>query len=158
MKKLMFLTMMFGLMIAFSINVSAQNKGNGRVLTVNDDNTPKTTEFAVKSGNEIVASIATGNGNYGIPKGGTYSRIEVRQPNKIMYIYYAADSGTTQDQINNNRAGRSTPVTGVCTNSKPWKANDKVTIQTQPAKGGGTDVTFTVEGKGCFFICCKISL
>ncbi len=155
MKKLMFLTMMFGLMIAFTVGVSAQNKGNGRVLTVNDDNTPKTTEFAVKSGNEIVASITASNGNYGIPKGATYSRIEIRQPNKIMYIYYAADTPQVQDQINNNRAGRTTKVTGVCTNSKPWKANDKVSIQTQPAQGGGTDVTFTVDGKGCFSFIAK---
>ena len=155
MKKFMFLTMIFGLMIAVTGSVSAQNKGNGRVLTVNDDNTPKTTEFAVKNGDAIVASISASNGNYGIPKGATVSRIEVRQPNKIIYIYYAADTPELQDIINNKRAGRTTKVSGVCTNSKPLKANDKLTIQSQPAQGGGTMVTFTFDGKGCFSFIAK---
>ncbi|HEX9005059.1 MAG TPA: hypothetical protein VGB07_34430 [Blastocatellia bacterium] len=154
MKKTMFLTMMFGLMIALTGSASAQNKGNGRVLTVNDDNVPKSTEFSVKNGNEIVASIATSNGNYGIPKGATFSRIEVRQPNKIIYLYYAADTPELQDIINNKRSGRTTKVNGVCTNSKPLKANDKFTIQSQPAKGGGTDVTFTFGG-ACFSFIAK---
>ncbi len=155
MKKSVLLTMMFGLMIALTGSVSAQNKGNGRVLTVNDDNVPKSIEFSVKNGDEIVASIATSNGNYGIPKGATYSRIEVRQPNKIIYLYYAADTPELQDIINNKRSGRTTKVSGVCTNSKPLKANDKFTIQSQPAKGGGTDVTFTFDGKGCFSFIAK---
>lgn len=147
--------MMFGLMIALTGGASAQNKGNGRVLTVNDDNVPKTTEFSARIGDEVVAKIATSNGGRGIPKGATYSQIEVRQPYKIMYIYYAADTPEVQDQINNKRNGRTTKVTGVCTNLKPWKAEDKVTIQTQPAKGGGTDVTFTVQGKGCISFIAK---
>ncbi len=155
MKKFMFLTMIFGLMIAVTGSVSAQNKGNGRVLAVNDDNVPKTTEFSARSGDQVVASIVTSNGERGMPKGSQYSRIEVRQPRKIMYIYYAADTPAVQDQINNKRAGRSTKVTGVCTNLKPWKAEDKVTIQTQPAQGGGTDVTFTVQGKGCLSFVAK---
>ncbi|MEP7336543.1 MAG: hypothetical protein ABI977_02165 [Acidobacteriota bacterium] len=155
MKKTMFLTMMFGLMIALTGSVSAQNKGNGRVLTVNDDNIPKSTEFSIKSGDAIVSSIVPGNGSYGLPKGNSYSRIEVRQPNKIIYIYYAADTPELQDIINNKRAGRTTKVSGVCTNSKPLKANDKLTIQSQPAQGGGTMVTFTFEGKGCFSFIAK---
>ena len=155
MKKSMFLTMMmFCLMVALTSVASAQNKGNGRVLTVNDDNPSKSTEFSVKNGDEIVASIATSNGNYGIPKGATYSRIEVRQPNKIVYIYYAADTPELQDIINNKRAGRTTKVKGVCTNSRPIKANDKATIQSQPAQGGGTDVTFTFGG-ACFSFVAK---
>lgn len=156
MKKSMFLTlMMFCLMIALTGLASAQNKGNGRVLTVNDDNVSKSTEFSIKNGDEIVASIATSNGNYGIPKGATFSRIEVRQPNKIIYLYYAADTPELQDIINNKRAGRTTKVSGVCTNSKPLKANDKLTIQSQPAQGGGTMVTFTFDGKGCFSFIAK---
>lgn len=149
MKKSMFVMMM---MIALTGIVSAQNKGNGRVLTVNDDNVPKTTEFSVKNGDQIVTKIATAqHGNYGIPKGATYSQVEVRQPNKITYLYYAADTPALQDAINN----KTLKVRGVCTNSKPIKANDKFTIQSQPAQGGGTDVTFTFEGKGCFSFVAK---
>ena len=155
MKKLMFLTMMFGLMIALTGSVSAQNKGNGYVLTINDNNTPKSTVFSIKSGDQIVASIMTSDGSYGLSKGMSYSRIEVRQTNKIAYFYYAADKPELQDIINNRRQGRTTKVTGVCTNSKPIKANDKFTIQSQPAQGGGTDVTFTFNGGGCFSFIAK---
>ena len=155
MKKLMFLTMMFGLMIALTGSVSAQNKGNGYVLTINDNNTPKSTVFSIKSGDVIVASIMTGDGNYGLQKGVKFSRIEVRQPNKIAYFYYASDSPDLQYAINNREKGRTTKVTGVCTNSKPFKANDKFTIQSQPAQGGGTDVTFTFNGGGCFSFIAK---
>lgn len=86
MKKFVFLMMLFGLMIVLTGDVSAQNKGNGKVMTVNDDNTPKTTEFSPKSGDQIVTKIQSSNGNYGIPKGATYTQLEVRQPNKIMYF------------------------------------------------------------------------
>ena len=152
MKKLMFLTMMFGLMIALTGSVSAQNKGNGYILTINDAN--KSTEFSIKGGDELVAKIIRPGGKYGTPAAG-YSGFEVRQPNKIVYFYYAADKPELQDAINNRQQGRTTKVTGVCTNSKPIKANDKFTIQSQPAQGGGTDVTITFNGGGCFSFIAK---
>lgn len=151
MKKLTFLMMMFCLTVALTGVASAQNKGNGRVLTVNDDNVPKTTEFSVKNGDEIITKIVTSqHSNYGIPKGSQYTQLEVRQPRKITYLYYATDTPALQDAINN----KTLKVRGVCTNSKPIKANDKFTIQSQPAQGGGTDVTFTFSN-GCFSFVAK---
>ena len=154
MKKLMFLTM-FGLMIALTGSVSAQNKGNGYVLTINDNNTPKSTVFSIKSGDQVVASIMTSDGSYGLSKGMSYSRIEVRQTNKIAYFYYAADKPELQDIINNRRQGRTTKVTGVCTNSRPLNVKDKFTIQSQPAEGGGTAVTISFNIGTCFSFIAK---
>lgn len=142
--------MMFGLMIAFTVSVSAQNKGNGRVLQF--DTRSKLTESAPTAGDGVTTMIETSNGNFGIPKGTKYTKLALFQSGKgIMYFYYAADSPQIQEQLNNKKS----KVFAVCTNTKPWKAEDKFTIQTQAAQGGGTDVTFTVQGKGCFSFIAK---
>ena len=107
------------------------------------------TEFLVKNGDEVVTGVFEGTGGE-FTKGMKFTRIEVRQTNKIVYIYYAADTPQVQAQINNKK----TKVTGVCTNSKPLKAGDTLTIQTQPANGGGTDVTFTFNN-ACFSFIAK---
>lgn len=150
MKNLVFLTMMFGLMIAFSINVSAQNKGNGKVIKWDTRSNLK--ESAPKKGDTVTTSIVTSNGKDGMTNGAKYTRLMLTQPGRgIMYFYYAADTPQIQDQLNNKKA----TVFAVCNSTKPWAEGDKVTIQTQAAQGGGTDVTFTVEGKGCFSFIAK---
>ncbi len=150
MKKLMFLTIMFGLMIAFSINVSAQNKGDGKVIKWDTRSSLK--ESAPKQGDGVTTRIVTSDGNDGMTKGAKYTQLMLTQPGRgIMYFYYAANTPQVQEQLNNKKA----TVFAVCTSTKPWAAGDKLTIQTQPAKGGGTDVTFTVNGKGCFSFIAK---
>ena len=142
----MFLTIVFGLMIAFTAGVSAQNKGNGKVILVYN-----ASELAPKSGDDVITRIKTGNGDYGMPKDFKYTELELRQGDKAIYIYYNVDTGDIQDEINDKNA----KVFATCTEGKPWKTGDKITIQTQPAEGGGTDVTFTNGAKGCFSFIAK---
>ena len=122
-------------------NDSVQDVGNGRVILVYN-----ASELAPKIGDDVITMISTGDGDYGMEKGVTYTSLELRQQDRAMYFYYATNTGTTQDEINDKNA----KVVTTCPNTKPWKTEDKITIQTQPAQGGGIQVTFTNQGKGCF--------
>jgi len=149
MKKLMFLTMMFGLMIAFTVSVSAQKSitkvGDGRVLTFNTQSAK--VDSVPRVGDAVVTSFDTSDGKFGLTKGTKYTRLAMKQGGRgTLYFYYLVSVPKIAEQINNKQAN----VSVVCTNTKPWTTDDKVIVSIADAPGGGKDVRFSVPDKGCF--------
>ncbi len=149
MKKLMFLTMMFGLMIAFNVSVSAQKSitkvGDGRVLTFFTQSAK--VDSVPRVGDPVVTSFDTSDGKFGLTRGTKYTRLAMDQKGKgQLYFYYLVSVPKIAEQINNKRAN----VSLVCTNTKPWTTDDKVIVSIADAPGGGKDVRFSVPDTGCF--------
>ena len=141
MKKLMFLTIVFGLMIAFTAGVSAQIEGKGRVILVYN-----ASELAPNIGDDVFTRISTGDGDHGMPKGEKYHSLELRQGNKAMYIEYYTHNAEFQIELNDLNAKVAT-----MSFPNPWKTNDKITIRTELLWGGGMEVKFSNEQrKGSF--------
>ena len=153
MKKLMFLTMMFGLMIVFTGSVSAQKSitkvGDGRVLTFFTQSAK--VDSVPRVGDSVVTSFNISDGkfglNFGLKRGDKYTRLAMDQKGKgQLYFYYLVSVPTIAEQINN----KSSKVNVVCTDTKPWTIDDKVIVTIADAPGGGKDVRFSVPDKGCF--------
>ncbi|MFN8000737.1 MAG: hypothetical protein U0X75_06945 [Acidobacteriota bacterium] len=60
------------------------------------------------------------------------------------FFYWAANTPALQNILLN----KSTVVRGVGTKNQPLMRGDTYDIRTQPAQGGGTDVTFDVKRGG----------
>ena len=132
MKKLMFLTMIFGLMIAFTAGVSAQNVGRGEVLSVYN-----ASELTPKSGDDVITRIKTSNGDYGMKKGSTYYSLELRQGNKAMYISYPTNSEFSISEFKDKINNKNVTVTRA-RSLENWKTEDDIQFATRRISGGGT--------------------
>ena len=144
MKKLMFLTMMFGLMIVLTGSVSAQNKGKGLVYGFSDANGGGNgrDSYAPKFGDAVrIAEHTPRNtdAEVGFVSGQKMDIVMFIQGKRISGVRM---EGVPQD-LRNLMMNKTTKISGLTSETAPLKRGDTVTIQSQPAKGGGMDVTFS---------------
>ncbi|MGI8639469.1 MAG: hypothetical protein ACR2MG_05885 [Pyrinomonadaceae bacterium] len=144
--RLMFLLLVGMMMLIVTNTVNAQNVGTGKVFGVNKPGDPKFNAFTPKFGDIIETTLYTpkddSNKDLGLVKGQKYTMLMITQPsnnNAQAFIYWAADKPALQDKM----LYKKTKVGGLGVKQPPLMRGDTFTIQTQPAKGGGLDVTFS---------------
>ena len=144
--RLMFLLLAGMMMLIVTNTVNAQNVGTGKVFGVNKPGDPKFNAFTPKVGDIIETTLYTpkddSNKDLGLVKGQKYTMLMITQPdnnNAQAFIYWAANKPALQGQM----LYKKTKVSGLGVKQPPLMRGDTFTIQTQPAKGGGLDVTFS---------------
>jgi hypothetical protein len=144
--RLMFLLLAGMMMLIVTNTVNAQNVGTGKVFGVKKPGDAKFNAFTPKFGDIIETTVYTpnddSNKDLGLVKGQKYTVLMITQPdnnNAQAFIYWEANKPALQTKMLNKK----TKVSGLGANQPPLMRGDTFTIQTQPAKDGGLDVTFS---------------
>ncbi|MDX2042088.1 MAG: hypothetical protein SF097_12610 [Acidobacteriota bacterium] len=119
--------------------------GNGKIFGVNKPGDANFKAIVPKNGDRVETTLYTPNNDsnkdLGLVKGQKYTMMMLTQPgnnNAQGFFYWAANTPALQNILLN----KSTVVRGVGTKNQPLMRGDTYDIRTQPAQGGGTDVTF----------------
>ena len=122
--------------------------GNGKIFGVNKPGDANFKAFVPKNGDRVETTLYTpkddSNKDLGLVKGQKYTMLMITQPgnnNAQGFFYWAANTPALQNTLLN----KSTVVRGIGTTNQPLMRGDTFDIRTQPAQGGGTDVTFDLK-------------
>lgn len=125
--------------------------GNGKIFGVNKPGDANFKAIVPKNGDRVETTLYTPNNDsnkdLGLVKGQKYTMMMLTQPgnnNAQGFFYWAANTPALQNILLN----KSTVVRGVGTKNQPLMRGDTYDIRTQPAQGGGTDVTFDFKRGG----------
>ena len=125
--------------------------GNGKIFGINKPGDANFKAFVPKNGDKIETTLYTPNNDstkdLGLVKGQKYTMLMITQPgnnNAQGFFYWAANTPALQNILLN----KSTVVRGIGTTNQPLMRGDTFDIRTQPAQGGGTDVTFDIKRGG----------
>lgn len=122
--------------------------GNGTIFGVNKPGDANFKAFVPKNGDKIETTLYTPNNDQnkdlGLVKGQKYTMLMITQPNNNKaqaFFYWAANTPDLQGKL----LYKSTVIRGLGTTNQPVMRGDKFDIRTQPAQGGGLDVTFDIK-------------
>ena len=122
--------------------------GNGKIFGVNKPGDANFKAIVPKNGDRVETTLYTPNDDknkdLGLVKGQKYTMLMITQPgnnNAQGFFYWAANTPALQNTLLN----KSTVVRGIGTTNQPLMRGDTFDIRTQPAQGGGTDVTFDLK-------------
>lgn len=125
--------------------------GNGKIFGVNKPGDANFKAIVPKNGDKVETTLYTPNNDsnkdLGLVKGQKYTMLMLTQPgnnNAQGFFYWAANTPALQNILLN----KSTVVRGIGTTNQPLMRGDTFDIRTQPAQGGGTDVTFDLKRGG----------
>ncbi|MBD1807880.1 hypothetical protein H6F98_20850 [Microcoleus sp. FACHB-SPT15] len=121
-----------------TINQAAQS-GEGVVVGVTPGDSFTVSNGAVVQGGTGAFTPTADDTEVGIVAGATYSAVTVTQGNSQAVIQYSVDDPNLQDKL----SGINTVVAGIGSGTT-IKRGDEVVVSTQPAEGGGIDITFDV--------------
>ena len=119
--------------------------GSGTVTGVNWPGKGGATDFAVANGDQVSGGYemyTPKEATRWVKAGGKYNLIMVTRPGSQgqLFIIFTGDS-KTQPPLERTLHLINTAVRGIGTTNKPIREGDTLKISTQPASGGGVDVT-----------------